>query len=50
MAKTSFVELPDGTGVPILHEDRAVLAIDKPWAGCLGRRTRSMCVATFTLA
>ncbi len=36
MAKTSFVELPDGTCVPILYEDRAVLAIDKPAGWMLG--------------
>ena len=36
MAKTTFVELPDGTGVPILFEDRSVLAIDKPAGWMLG--------------
>ena len=30
MAKPKQIELPDGTIIPILHEDRAVLAIDKP--------------------
>ena len=30
MAKPKQIELPDGTVVPILYEDRAVLAIDKP--------------------
>jgi RluA family pseudouridine synthase len=30
MAKPQHIELPDGTDIPILYEDRAVLAIDKP--------------------
>jgi RluA family pseudouridine synthase len=30
VAKPNFIELPDGTVIPILYEDRAVLAIDKP--------------------
>jgi RluA family pseudouridine synthase len=30
MAKPREIELPDGTVIPILYEDRAVLAIDKP--------------------
>lgn len=30
MAKTGSIELPDCEPIPILHEDRAVLAIDKP--------------------
>ena len=30
MSKTSDIELTDGTRLPILYEDRAVLAIDKP--------------------
>ena len=30
MAKPEEIELPDGTLIPILYEDRAVLAIDKP--------------------
>src|SRR5262245_59269105 len=30
VAKPDQIELPDGTFVPILYEDRAVLAIDKP--------------------
>lgn len=30
MAKPSFIELPGADPIPILHEDRAVLAIDKP--------------------
>ena len=30
MAKPSHIELPDGTRIPILYEDRSVLAIDKP--------------------
>src|SRR5580658_4020343 len=30
MAKPSRIELPDGTQVDILYEDRSVLAIDKP--------------------
>lgn len=36
MAKTTFMELPDGTEVPILFEDRSVLAIDKPAGWMLG--------------
>ena len=36
MAKTNFVELPDGTAVPILFEDRSILAIDKPAGWMLG--------------
>lgn len=36
MAKTSDVELPDGTQVPVLFEDRSVLAIDKPAGWMLG--------------
>ena len=36
MAKTTHVELPDGTEVPVLHEDRSVLAIDKPAGWMLG--------------
>lgn len=36
MAKTRFVELPDGSPVPILFEDRSVLAIDKPAGWMLG--------------
>ncbi len=30
MAKPNYIELGDGTRIPILYEDRAVLAIDKP--------------------
>lgn len=30
MAKTNFIELGDGEQIPILYEDRTVLAIDKP--------------------
>jgi 23S rRNA pseudouridine1911/1915/1917 synthase len=30
MAKPNFIELPTGEQIPILYEDRAVLAIDKP--------------------
>ena len=30
MAKPAFIELPGTEPIPILHEDRAVLAIDKP--------------------
>src|ERR1041385_6512876 len=30
MAKPLFIELPDAEPIPILYEDRAVLAIDKP--------------------
>ena len=30
MAKTRDIELPDGTSIPIVHEDRSVLVIDKP--------------------
>ena len=30
MAKQTEIELPDGSCIPILYEDRAVLAIDKP--------------------
>ncbi len=30
VAKTREIELPDGTVIPILYEDRSVLAIDKP--------------------
>ena len=30
VAKPREIELPDGTRIPILYEDRAVLAIDKP--------------------
>lgn len=30
MAKTNYVELGDGTRIPILYEDRSVIAIDKP--------------------
>src|SRR5499425_866536 len=30
MPKSSEIELGDGTRIAILHEDRAVLAIDKP--------------------
>lgn len=36
MAKTDYVELTDGTQVPILFEDRSVLAIDKPAGWMLG--------------
>jgi 23S rRNA pseudouridine1911/1915/1917 synthase len=36
MAKTDYVELPDGSQVKILHEDRSVLAIDKPPGWMLG--------------
>lgn len=36
MPKSTFVELPDGTQIPILHEDRSVLAIDKPAGWMLG--------------
>lgn len=36
MAKTDYVELPEGTRVPILYEDRAVLALDKPPGWVLG--------------
>lgn len=30
VAKTMSIPLPDGTDVPILYEDRSVLAVDKP--------------------
>jgi len=30
MPKTDFIELGDGTQIPILHEDRTVMALDKP--------------------
>jgi 23S rRNA pseudouridine1911/1915/1917 synthase len=30
MAKPNFIELPDCEPIPILHEDRSVLAVDKP--------------------
>jgi RluA family pseudouridine synthase len=30
VAKSQVIELPDGTIIPILYEDRAVFAIDKP--------------------
>src|SRR4029077_20737636 len=30
MAKPNFIELPTGEQIPILYEDRSVLAIDKP--------------------
>jgi 23S rRNA pseudouridine1911/1915/1917 synthase len=30
VAKPGAIELPDGTTIPILYEDRAVLALDKP--------------------
>jgi len=30
MAKPKAIELADGTSIPILYEDRSVLAIDKP--------------------
>lgn len=36
MAKTDHVELPDGTRIPILYEDRGVLALDKPPGWVLG--------------
>src|SRR5436190_19161615 len=30
MAKPAQIELPDGISIPIVYEDRSVLAIDKP--------------------
>lgn len=30
MARPTVIELPDGTVIPILYEDRSVLALDKP--------------------
>jgi RluA family pseudouridine synthase len=30
MAKPNSIELPDGSRIPILYEDRSVLAVDKP--------------------
>ena len=36
MAKTDYAELPDRTRVPILYEDRSVLALDKPTGWVLG--------------
>lgn len=36
MAKTDYAELPDRTRVPILYEDRSVLALDKPPGWVLG--------------
>jgi len=30
MAKPNCIELPDCEPMPILHEDRSVIAIDKP--------------------
>ncbi|MEY2465594.1 MAG: rRNA synthase [Verrucomicrobiota bacterium] len=30
MAKPNFIELPTGENIPILYEDRSVMAIDKP--------------------
>jgi 23S rRNA pseudouridine1911/1915/1917 synthase len=36
VAKTDYAELPDRTRVPILYEDRAILALDKPPGWVLG--------------
>ena len=30
MAKPSEIDLPDGTGVPVVYEDRSVMILDKP--------------------
>src|SRR2546425_314103 len=30
VARTQNIELPDGTTIPVLYEDRSVIAIDKP--------------------
>ncbi|MGD0253528.1 MAG: hypothetical protein ABSC01_12630 [Verrucomicrobiota bacterium] len=30
MAKPNSIELPDCEPIPILHEDRSVIAVDKP--------------------
>ncbi len=30
MAKPNFIELPDCEPIPILYEDRSVIAMDKP--------------------
>jgi 23S rRNA-/tRNA-specific pseudouridylate synthase len=30
VAKPNFIELPDSELIPILYENRAVIAIDKP--------------------
>jgi RluA family pseudouridine synthase len=35
MAKPTHIELPTGETIPILHEDRSVLAIDKPFGWML---------------
>lgn len=50
MPKTDYVELPDRSRVPILYEDRSVLALDKPPGWVLGpdddeRRGRNLHVA-----
>ena len=37
MGKTNFIELPDCEPMPILYEDRSVIAIDKP-RGCMLQR------------
>src|SRR5688572_8561341 len=39
MPKTDSIELPDGTVIPILYEDRSVLAIDKPFGWLLAPLT-----------
>ena len=36
MAKPTQIELPDGTRIPILYEDRVVMALDKPVGWILG--------------
>jgi 23S rRNA-/tRNA-specific pseudouridylate synthase len=35
MAKPDLIELPGSEPIPILYEDRSVLAIDKPHGKCL---------------
>jgi 23S rRNA pseudouridine1911/1915/1917 synthase len=35
VAKTTYIELNDGTRIPILYEDRSVIAIDKPFGWML---------------
>ena len=45
MAKPNFIELPGCEPIPILHEDRAVIAIDKPCGKCLPKLEKTCMVS-----
>lgn len=50
MPRPTSIPLPDGTQLPILHEDRSVLAVDKPAGWMLGPETEETAARNLHLA